>query len=76
MDYACYFDDIIMESEGEKGLGSLALIEAESLRPTVADFHRAGKAATSQPLIFEVTQLPLIYLSFVFSSLIIECQQC
>ncbi len=37
MDYACYLDDIIMESEGEKGF--LVLIEAESRRPTVPDLH-------------------------------------
>lgn len=31
MDYACYFDDIIMESERERGLGSLVLIELSHL---------------------------------------------
>lgn len=31
MDYACYLDDTIMESEGEKGLGSLS--------PTIPDLH-------------------------------------
>lgn len=31
MGYACYFDDIIMESEEERGLGSLVLIELNHL---------------------------------------------
>lgn len=31
MNYACYFDDIIMESERERGLGSLVLIELSHL---------------------------------------------
>lgn len=43
MHYASYFDDIIMESEGEKGSGSSVLIEAESLRTTVLDFYHGKK---------------------------------
>lgn len=57
MAHACYLDDIIMESEGEKGLGSLVLIEAES-RPTVPDLHRTE---AHRPLGFEITKLAVFF---------------
>lgn len=49
MGYACYFDDIIMEAEGEKSSGSLTLRGAESQR-TTPDFHHTEKDFTKKDL--------------------------
>lgn len=62
MDYACHLDDIIMESEGEKG--SLLLMEAESHRPTVPDLHH--RETKEWHLVYEVTKLAVVF--FITSS--------
>lgn len=53
--------------KGER-LGLFGVDRAESLRPTLLDFHHRKKATTSRkrPLIFEATQLAVIFFFFLF----------